>query len=109
MMDYLKLSGVVIGSLFIGIYVYYARRKKASVSLARATVLFLSGNAFIAGVKVMIFAFNTDLLALAQKQGIEPAHLFLGGLAICWVSILSVLETFRQVPQTVTQTQSQIG
>ena len=94
-MDYLTLLGIMIGSLLVGIYIYNTNRNRTSTNLARAAILFLSGTLLIGGVKVIIFAFNPELLVLVKKEGIESAHIFLGGLAICWVSIISASEILK--------------
>jgi hypothetical protein len=109
-MDYITIAGVVIGSALIAIYGFLGYRKRTPVQLVNAAVLFLSGSGAVAGVKVIIFAFNPELLALVRKEGIDIAHVFLGGLAIFWVSVLSVIDIFRNLinKSTINQPQQAI-
>jgi hypothetical protein len=104
-MDYLTLFSIILGTLLIAIYVYSARQKRASTNLAQAAILFLSSTGFVAGVKVAIFAFNKDLILLVKNEGIESSYVFFGGVAICWVSIISAIGIFQSISRKRPRTQ----
>jgi hypothetical protein len=97
MMDYLGISGIVLGVLSIFVYVGYGIKIGKSVSLAQASILFLSANALVSGVKLCFFSFNTDLAILIKSQGIEASSILLGGIALCWVSILSIVDVYKKL------------
>ena len=94
-MDYLTFSGIALGSLLIAIYLVISYRSGMKMQLSDGVIIFLSCSGFTAGVKVALFAFDSGLNALVQTSGIDVTHIFLGGLAICWVSVVSVLQIFR--------------
>lgn len=95
LMDYLTIVGVSIGSLLILSYVILCYRKGKSPQFIDAALLLLAGSGAIAGVKVIVFAFNTELNNLVKKEGIDIMHVFVGGLAIFRSAILSVFEVFK--------------
>ena len=67
-LDYLTICGILGGTLLIIIYVLYSSRKKVPVHLANAAILFLTCLTFVAGIKLIIFALNPELLDLLKKE-----------------------------------------
>lgn len=95
-MDYLTLAGIIGGGLLIAAHILYSRRRNTSTKLHQGIFLFLSGTGFTAGIKVVLFAFDPVVIALLKQEGIENGNIVLGGIAICWASILSTFEIFKQ-------------
>ena len=106
-MDNLTIAGIVVGSVLIAVYLLYGYRNGVPVDLGKAAIIFIASSGVFAGVKVMIFTFNTELQVLIQTEGIDITHIFLGGLAISWVSILSAIQVFKTIPQIVSDAETQ--
>lgn len=105
-MDYIRLAGIILGSLLIIIYIIAFRNRGIQLQLSQAFTLFLAGNALAAGVKVIIFSFDSEFLILASSEGIDSYHIIAGGIAICWVSILTIFNIVRVPPKITPQPES---
>jgi hypothetical protein len=102
-MDTFTLASIGFGGVVTACYVVfsYIRNKAATNSSAMMLggfTLFLSGAALITGVKVMFFTFNNNFVTLAKTEGIDIPSIFFGGLALCWVSVLTIWQVFKGNP-----------
>lgn len=95
-MNYLTLFGIFIGVILTSMYMYYKFKRKEEIQLSDIALLLLSSSGAIAGIKVIIFAFNPDLLILVKKEDVDITHVFLGGVTMLWASILSAVEVLKK-------------
>lgn len=77
--------GVFLGVLFILIYIFTIFNIEKIPELADAVILFLSGSAVSAGIKICYIALT------ASHSGEERSHIFIGGVAVIWVSIQTII------------------
>ncbi len=86
MIDWYSLSGIIVGLCGI-VTLFIARRKyqRLAPNLTDGVVVFLAGYALAAGgVKVCILS-----LTLPSLKS-EREYIFLGGIAVIWVSIEAI-------------------
>ena len=80
---YIKFIGLAIGSVFLILYLLKFKRHS---TLAKGILSILSGNGIAAGIAVMFLSLDTKVCRLDQ---IEQIYIFIGGVAVTWVSISS--------------------
>ena len=89
-----------IASLFLGLlgmavlFGAYLLGKRQKPSLAEGLVAFLTSAAIPAGAKVCVLAFDTATIVNASDN--ERLYVFVGGLAVIWVSLDAVLGALRE-------------
>ena len=96
-LDPLTIGGILVGAFLILIYGFYSSTRKVPLSLANAAIIFLTCLTFAAGVKLIVFALNPELINLLKKEDIDVAHIMLGGFAICWACVLAIIQVFKMV------------
>jgi len=93
--DHYFIGGIACGvagiAALVWISLYHAR---ARPSLAEAIVVFLTSFVLVAGIKVCVLALNPAILTEVEN---ERVYVFLGGIAVIWVSIDSVWTTLSAV------------
>nr|VFJ47416.1 MAG: hypothetical protein BECKFW1821A_GA0114235_101622 [Candidatus Kentron sp. FW] len=96
-MDYYLIGGVICGILgivaLLWISIYFARSKP---SLAEGVVVFITAAGLSAGVKVCVLSLNPEVLTEVENERI---YVFLGGLAVIWVSIDTLWSTLSDIYQ----------
>ena len=94
-MDHYLIGGVVFGVIgILALLCISLFKAKSKPSLAEGVVVFLTSAGLVAGIKVCILALNPDVLTEVENERI---YVFLGGLAVIWVSIDSVWTTLAAV------------
>ncbi|MGK7913634.1 MAG: hypothetical protein AB4050_19440 [Synechococcus sp.] len=90
--DPVLVFGVVAGSFLSFAYVVVAR---FPVNALNKTLVFFLGSAGVAaGIKVCSLSLNPNML---QELNNERLYVFLGGLAVSWVSAESITSVFQEV------------
>jgi len=95
-MDIFFLLSIVFGVVLIVIYVYKTLRNphiNKEPDLADGVVLFLSGAGISAGIKVCYIAIALDS-NICIAIGNERTYIFLGGIAVIWVSVQTIATLF---------------
>ena len=87
MIDPYTLWGITLGTVCVVIYIL-VKRKKAELS--EGVVLFLACAGIAAGVKVCKIALDPALPLNGDRL-----YVFLGGIAVIWVSGQTILERFK--------------
>lgn len=90
MSDYL-LGGFVIGVVFIVIYV--VRERRSEPNLGTAAVLLISGIGITTGVRLMVICVTVKKLMPFGEE--DRVYIFIGGLAVIWVSVEAIVRTLR--------------
>jgi len=93
--DHYFIGGIVCGvagiAALVWISLYHARVRP---SLAEVVVVFLTSFGLVAGIKVCVLALNPVILTEVEN---ERVYVFLGGIAVTWVSVDSVWTTLSAV------------
>ena len=90
MTDPYSVASLGLGLLGIAIlFIAYTRKKRQKPSLAEGLVVFLTSSAIPAGLKVCVLAF--DKATIVNVTDNERLYIFVGGLAVIWVSVDAVL------------------
>ncbi len=88
------LLGISAGVLCVLAYVLTTvRHQTRKVLLSDGVMLFLATSGIAAGIKVCTIALNRSLLTTLKE---ERTYIFLGGLAVIWVSVDTVIRIFRE-------------
>lgn len=95
MPDALLISSAGLGSLCIAGYlaVCVTGATKLAPKLSEAAVLLLSSAGFISGIKVALLAFDPAITGIDN----ERLYIFLGGIALMWVSIETVIRLYISI------------
>jgi len=94
MNDGFTLAGLGLGiGGILALFVAAAVGRRPAPNLAEGAVTFLSGSAICAGIKICLLAANDSKLGVEQSDRI---YVFLGGLAVVWVSIDTILTSLRE-------------
>ena len=86
------LAGVILGSVLVGLYLFASLRRKNTPNLRDAAVLFLASCGASAGVKLCVMSVSSASLAALNE---ERAYIFLGGLAVVWISSETIIRVFK--------------
>jgi len=89
MSDSFILGGVILG---VALLLAYVAKVKKEADLVDGISLILSGIGLLTGIKVCWLA-NADRDVSPIKE--ISTQVFVGGVAICWVSIQNGLKKFR--------------
>jgi hypothetical protein len=92
-MDFFFFLGVFCGLLLIAVYIIQIFREPINCKmpdLADGVVLFISGAAIAASIKVCYIAFDP-----AIPIGDERTYIVLGGVAVIWVSIQMLVKIIK--------------
>lgn len=91
MIDVYSLLGIGLGLL--GIFaLFFATWKfnRPKPNLSEGLITFLTCTAFSAGIKVCILAFDKRIIGIGNN---ERPYVFLGGLAVIWISLEAIWKT----------------
>ena len=98
MNDVFLPAGLGLGALVVIAYALARGRAAAhDANLAQAVLIFLAVNGLCAGIKVCTLAMASPILA---PLGTDRTYVFLGGLAVAWVSLQTVILSFRDGPSS---------
>lgn len=90
------MSRYLLGGLGLGvvcILVYLFRERSRQPNLGTAVVLLISGVGITTGVKLMVICTTVkDLPAFSEE---DRTYIFVGGLAVIWVSGEAILRSLR--------------
>ena len=88
---YFLIAGFIMFLCVIGVYLYFCIVKSSQTpNLGDGVSLFLSSNGIAVGIKVAYLGLTVQLLANNQ------IYILLGGLAVIWVSIETILKTIKR-------------
>jgi len=91
--DPVALAGICIGTVCLLFYVGINLYKKNRLDLKHGVMLFLSTSGISAGIKVCFMALDPTLLSSLNG---ERTYIFLGGLAVIWVSFDMIFQIFKE-------------
>ena len=87
------LAGIAVGCVAaLGVIVKRTLFDKEVVTLSEGVIAFLAGAGIVTGVRVCAIG----LQLIAPTAGDAP-YLFLGGLAVVWVSVETIVRTLASV------------
>lgn len=89
--DGVFLFGIVVGSLLTLAYMGVAFARKGKPQLHNVVILYLCAAGVAAGGKVCLLACQSTVL---QALNHERLYVFIGGLAVIWVSVISLAQPF---------------
>lgn len=95
MIDPFVLAGIVLGVGCTLTYVLFTLRKRGQVNLGDGVHLFIAGAAITVGIKVCVLALSPRIVQLADG---ERTYVFLGGMALVWVSVETIIKKFCASP-----------
>jgi hypothetical protein len=105
-MKRLRLIGLVLAVLAVGIYVAFAVKHGKPPELSSAIIVFIGAFSLIGAARLMGFALTDQLEkitskfndnALWQLSPEDSALLVIGGIALAWVSIQAIVESFTKL------------
>lgn len=92
MTDIYSIIGIGLGLLGIfALFVAKWRYNRPMPRLAEGLVVFLTCAAIMAGVKVCLLSFDVQVVGMNDN---ERLYVFLGGLAVIWLSGEAIWRTF---------------
>jgi hypothetical protein len=94
--DTLSAAGLLIGALLVIAHMLYGIQAGRPLRFSEALILFLVGNGFIAGVRLIFYSVFAFLLDPGNGMGHVGLNILLGGIALSWVSILAIIEIYKQ-------------
>ncbi len=93
-MNKLVIIAIVLGSLVVIAYVLKELLIKGDgPSLSDGVTIFLSSGGALAGLKVCLISLLSQ--KFHQSFGSDCTYFFLGGFAVIWVSITTIVDRFR--------------
>ncbi len=95
-MDTLSAAGILIGVLLVVAQLLYGVQGGKPLRWFEGVIVFLAGNAFIAGVRLIFYSVNNFLLDPASGMGVAGLAIIMGGIALSWVAILAIIEIYKQ-------------
>lgn len=99
-MSYATIAGLVLGAVLVAVYIGHSVIMERPRTLANAGVIFLSTEGLVGGCRLVAFVFDPDLQVLAASRQISLWYIALGGLALIWLSLVSITQPFRDNANT---------
>ena len=96
-MDPYTIAGLLLGGLLIITYIILALVFRNTPQLIPAVSIFLSFNGFIAGIRLIMFIFDDNFYTIIKSASIQPFQVVLGGIALCWATTLTIIDTYKKV------------
>jgi Ca2+/Na+ antiporter len=105
-MKRLRLAGLLLAVLSVVVYVVVALRHGKSPDLPSAITVFIAIFSLIAAARLVGIALTDQLETIASKTSedtpwkLSPedaAFMVIGGIAIAWVSIQAIVESFIKI------------
>ncbi|EDN69313.1 membrane protein [Beggiatoa sp. PS] len=90
-MSWIHLAAVLLGSFLVSFYVGIELSQRKMPDLGKAVLIFLAASGIVAGIKVIILSFLDTI-----PEG-DKLYVFVGGVAVMWVSITSMGELLQTV------------
>jgi hypothetical protein len=92
-LDGFFIAGVIVGSLLTLLFVLQrVSSEQPNLTLGRGVTVFLSGYGVVAAIK---FSFVIALDPSLPLSEADRVYMFIGGLAVLWVSVGTVVDRFR--------------
>jgi hypothetical protein len=105
-MKRLRLVGLLLAVLAVGIYVAFAVKHGKPPELPAAIIVFIGVFSLLGAARLVGFALTDQLDDIASKinenalwklSPEDSALLVIGGIALAWVSIQAILESFTKL------------
>jgi hypothetical protein len=90
------LTGLALGIALVAVYLIASAYREQKPTLVNAGVILLSTEGIVAGFRLAYAIFDPAFLAVAAVHGINPWHLVFAGFALMWLSVLGIVQSFRE-------------
>ncbi len=87
------LITIIVGAVLV---IGYLLRMRRNASLTDAIIIFLATNGIVAGLKLWYYTFVMPKF-LPESVGEGRTYIFIGGLAVIWVTVREVLKRLKLI------------
>ena len=90
--------GIVIASIILLVYLLYPSKNNKN-ELSDGIIVATSALGVFAGIKVLVFSFVMEKCNVGIFE-IESVYVFLGGVAVIWVTVVEIIKKFKEKKYT---------